>query len=118
MGANIGRENERPPVQGRLFKTDISFIKCGGIVECGVRTIVTEPVSCDAPCEVFRPAVVRSIIVNPHFRLSHRGIMLDAKPFRITTKADAERFASAFQNQRFDYPLILIADAGFEDEKQ
>lgn len=118
MGANIGRENERPPVQGRLFTTDISFIKCGRIVECGVRTIVTEPVSCDAPCEVFRPAVVRSIIVNPQFRLSHRGIMLDAKPFYIDTKADAERFAVAFQNQRFDYPLILIADAGFEDGKQ
>jgi hypothetical protein len=33
----------------------------------------------------------------------------------IDTKADVERFAVAFQNQRFDYPLILIADAGFED---
>lgn len=118
MGANIGRENERQPVQGRLFKTDISFIKCGETVECGVRTIVTEPVSCDAPCEVFRPAVVRSIIVNPQFKLSHGGIMLDAKPFRIDTKAEAERFATAFQNPRFDYPLILIADAGLEDEKQ
>ncbi|MBR3449198.1 MAG: hypothetical protein IKH27_15500 [Oscillospiraceae bacterium] len=118
MGANIGKENERPPVQGRLFQTDIAFIKCGGSVECGVRTIVTEPVACDAPCEVFRPAVVRSILVNPQLKLSHGGMLLDAKPFQIHTKADAERFASAFQNQRFDYPLILVADAGSEEEKQ
>lgn len=118
MGANIGKENERLPVQGRLFKTDISFVKCGSIVECGVRTIVTEPVECDVPCEVFRPAVVRSILMNPQLKLSHGGIMLDAKPFVIDTKANAERFTAAFQNPQFDYPLILIADAGFEEEKQ
>ena len=118
MGANIGQENERPPVQGRLFKTDISFVKCGGRVECGVRTMVTEPVTCDAPCEVFRPAVVRSILTNPQLKLSHGGMMLDAKPSFIRTKADAERFADVFQNPRFDYPLILVADAGFEEEKQ
>ena len=118
MGANIGKENERLPVQGRLFKTDISFVKCSSTVECGVRTTVTEPVECDAPCEVFRPAVVRSILMNPQFKLSHGGIMLDAKPFVIDTKANAERFTAAFQNPQFDYPLILVADAGFEEEKQ
>ena len=118
MGANIGQENERPPVQGRLFQTDISFVKCGGTVECGVRTIVTEPVDCDAPCEVFRPAVVRSILMNPHLKLSHCGMMLNAKPFFIQTKTDAERFVAVFQNPRFNYPLILVADAGAEEEKQ
>lgn len=118
MGANIGQENERLPVQGRLFKTDISFVKCGGTVECGVRTIVTEPVNCDAPCEVFRPAVVRSIITNPQLKLSHGGIMLDAKPFYIRTKAEAERLAAVFQNPRFNFPMILVADAGLEEEKQ
>ena len=115
MGANHGTENERPPVQGRMFKTDISFVKCEDAVECGVRTIVTEPVSCDAPCEVFRPAVVRTILTDPLFRLSHCGIALDAKPFLIRTKADAERFAAVFQDQKFDYPMLLIADAGYED---
>lgn len=118
MGANIGQENERPPVQGRLFRTDISFVRCGSTVECGVRTVVTEPVACDAPCEVFRPAVVRSILTNPQWQLSHGGMKLDAKPFFIRTKADAERFAAAFQNPRFDYPLILVADAGSEEKKQ
>ena len=102
MGANIGKENERLPVQGRLFKTDISFVKCGGTVECGVRTIVTEPVESDAPCEVFRPAVVRSILMNPQLKLSHGGMMLDAKPFVIDTKANAERFTAAFRNPRPD----------------
>ncbi len=118
MGANIGKENERLPVQGRLFKTDISFVKCSSTVECGVRTIVTEPVNCDAPCEVFRPAVVRSILMNSQLKLSHGGMMLDAKPFVIDTKANAERFTAAFQSPHFDYPLILIADAGSEEEKQ
>lgn len=118
MGANIGQENERLPVQGRLFHTDISFVKCGGTVECGVRTLVTEPVACNAPCEVFRPAVVRSILMNPQLKLSHCGMMLNAKPFFIQTKTDAERFAALFQNPRFNYPLILVADAGAEEEKQ
>ena len=117
MGANHGSENERPPVQGRMFETDISFVKCGDAVECGVRTIVTEPADCNAPCEVFRPAVVRTILTDPMFRLSHCGIALDAKPFFIQSKADADRFASVFQEQKFDYPLILIADAGYEEQK-
>lgn len=117
MGANHGSENERPPVQGRMFETDISFVKCGDAVECGVRTIVTEPVSCDAPCEVFRPAVVRTILTDLLFRLSHCGIALDTKPFFIRTRADAERFAAVYQDQKFDYPLILITDAGYEEQK-
>ena len=117
MGANIGKENERLPVQGRMFETDISFVKCGNAVECGVRTIVTEPVACDAPCEVFRPTVVRTILTDPLFNLFHGGMALDAKPFFIRSKSDAERFAAVFQDQKFDYPLILIADAGFEEIK-
>lgn len=115
MGANRGTPEERPPVQGRLFETDISFVRCGGCVECGVRTVCTEPQDCDAKCEVFRPAVVRSILVNPQFRVSHGGMLLDAKPFMIASKSDAERFADVFQDQVFDYPLILIADAGYEE---
>lgn len=118
MGANIGKENERLPVQGRLFKTDISFVKCGSTVECGVRTTVTEPVESDAPCEVFRPAVVRSILMNPQLKLSHGGVALDAKPYFIRNKADAERFSAIYQDQKFDYPLIMIADAGYEEQKQ
>lgn len=117
MGANHGTANERPPVQGRMFETDISFVKCGDAVECGVRTIVTEPADCNAPCEVFRPAVVRTILTDPLFRLSHGGIALDAKPFFIRTKADADRFAAVFQDQKFDYPLILFADAGYAEQK-
>lgn len=116
MGANIGRPNERQPVLGRIFKTDISFIRCGDHVECGVRTVCTEPVDCKEPCEVFRPAVVKALLINPQLNLSHGGTALDAKPFLIATKADAERFVSVYQNPRFDYPLIVIAEAGFEAE--
>ncbi len=116
MGANLGQPNERRPVLGRIFKTDISFIRCSDHVECGVRTICTEPVDCKEPCEVFRPAVVKALLTNPQLNLSHGGTALDAKPFLIAAKADAERFVSVYQNPRFDYPLIVIAQAGFEAE--
>ena len=118
MGANLGKENERLPVQGRMFETDISFVKCGDCVECGVRTICTEPSGCTVGCEVFRPAVVRALLTDPQFSLSHGGIALNAKPVMITAKADAEWFASVFLNTRFNYPFVLIADAGYEKPKQ
>ena len=65
MGENPGTDRERPPVNGRTFRTEISFMLHNDCVEIGIRTICSEPSDTTAPCKVFRPAIVKMLAQNP-----------------------------------------------------
>lgn len=66
LGPEPGKEiQSRNPIPGRIFETNIGFIIYNGKVECGFKTICSEPVGTKARAEVFRPAVVKAIVRNP-----------------------------------------------------
>ncbi|MBE6843032.1 MAG: hypothetical protein E7510_09430 [Ruminococcus sp.] len=111
MGANIGQAQERLPVHGRMFNTEISFIRHSNYVEIGIRTICSEPSDTTADCEVFRPMLVRSLVHNENIRLIQSGYIINEKPFMIQSKNDVERFYDIYDDLSFNFPLILIADS-------
>ena len=117
MGANPGTAYAREPVQGRTFETEIALRRTDGYVEIGVRTICSEPSDCTAPCEVFRPTVIRSIADNPLLSFKHHGLPIDSTVLMITSRTDAERFVSVFQNPRFNLPIVTVIDSGYEEQK-
>lgn len=114
MGANIGTERERLPVHGRTFNTEIAFIRQKDHVEIGVRTICSEPSDTPADCEVFRPTVVRALAENPDIQLMQSGFILDEKPLEIRSKAELERFFGVFEDDRRNFPIVLVADSKTE----
>lgn len=118
MGANIGTETERLPVNGRTFDTEISFAKQNDCVEIGVRTICSEPSTVTADCEVFRPTVVKALAENPNIRLIHGGFILDEKPLEVTTKADADKLISIYENELLNFPIVIVCDTETEIKTQ
>ena len=113
-GANLGTPSERLPVIGRTFQTDIAFAVQQDCVEIGVRTICSDPYDCDAPCEVFRPTLVKAICGHPGLNVQRNGFRLDGRPFLLDSKAAAERLEDLLDDTSFDLPLILLAESGYE----
>ena len=110
MGANLGSPNERPPVSGRTFDTEISFVKQKDHVEAGIRTICSEPSDSTADCEVFRPTVLKALAENPYIKLTHGGFVIDKSPLEVKTKSDAERLFSLYENEELNFPLVIVCD--------
>jgi hypothetical protein len=117
MGANIGSENERLPVYGRTFDTEISFVKKDKYIDIGIRTIVSEPSDTTADCEVFRPTVVKALCENVNIRLIQGGFILDKKPLEIKTKADAEKLFRLYDNEKLNFPLVIVCDTETKEIK-
>ena len=87
-GANIGSTNERAPVSGRKFETNIAFrITEKSIVEVGIQTICSEPDNTVAYCEVFRPSVVKALYRNKNVGLRHILNITDT-PISIESSKD------------------------------
>lgn len=113
MGANIGRENERLPAQGRTFSTDISFRMKEKCVEIGIRTICSEPPGTDADCEVFRPALVKSLAQNPLVGLKEY-YPINGQPVEISTKNAVQNLLMYIDKYDSSLPVVIICDAGYK----
>lgn len=106
IGANLGTPQERPPVQGRTFDTEIAFHKLEKTIEVGVKTICSEPIDSQAPCEVFRPTVVKALAQNPNVGLQ-KQFPLCSTVILISTKAEAERLNEMLSDTKCNFPMIL-----------
>ncbi|MBP1543230.1 MAG: hypothetical protein J6A16_03960 [Oscillospiraceae bacterium] len=107
-GANIGAMNERAPVNGRKFETNIAFrINNDGCVEVGVQTICSEPDNTTAYCEVFRPSVVKALYRNKNVGLRHILNVTDS-PIIIESAKDFQRVKDAAADPIRELPLVLI----------
>ena len=118
MGANLGTPRERLAVRGRSFTTEIAIKKQDNVIEIGIRTICSEPSDIEAPCEVFRPRVVKALTENQNLRLEHSGWILNGTPLVIKSKTELERFQSIFFDFDRSLPIIVIADSKTEIQKQ
>lgn len=115
IGENIGTDTERLPVNGRTFRTEVSFRKLADNVEVGVRTTCSEPVGCDQPCSVFRPAVVREMANNPDVGFVIDGFRLNGKPLVVSNQTELKNLERLLSSEEFDMPVAIIADSGYED---
>ena len=110
MGANPGKENERAPVNGRSFTTEIAFRKQNDKVSLGIRTICSEPSDNQTDCEVFRPRIVRALADNPNIRLMHSGFIINGEPLTVKSKSELDRFIGIYKDEDRSLPLIIFAD--------
>lgn len=70
LGSDPGNPaQERPAVPGRIIETNIAFQIVGKQVECGFKTVISDPVGTEPEAEVYRVAVVRELLRNPAFGL-------------------------------------------------
>lgn len=117
MGANMGKENERQPVFGRSFGTDISFRLKAKSVEVGIRTVCSEPVDSSADCEVFRPALVKCLANNPLVGL-REFYPINGQAVDVSTKSAVEGLAMYSEKYADSLPLVIVCSAGTKNVLQ
>lgn len=70
LGSDPGNpEQMRQAIPGRIIETNIAFLIVGKQLECGFKTIISDPVGAKPEAEVYRIAVVRQLMRNPAFGL-------------------------------------------------
>ncbi len=99
----------RPPIPGRVFETNIAFILHKGKVECGFKTICSEPEGTNMPCEVFRMAVVKSIVRNKLLGLK-QICPITEEAYTIDSIAKIKRFRDFVNNKDRQLPIVIVAE--------
>ena len=107
-GANPGTPQERKPVTGRKFETNIAFrINPDNLVEAGFKTICSEPDEAHEPVEVFRPAVVKALIRNPNVGL-RQALNITEVPLYADSAKVIGRISSALDSPLLELPIIIV----------
>lgn len=105
LGVESG-DTSRDPVPGRLFETNVSYTVTAKGVECGFNTVVHEPEDTKTPCEVFRLAIIKTLIRNPLI-----GLRTD---FPILEKAseikDIKSISEYIKSGRRQIPLVFVSE--------
>jgi len=109
MGENIGTKDERLPVQGRRFNTEISFVKFADHVEAGVKTVCSEPVNTEADCKIFRPTFVKKLSENPLVKFRYH-FNIDGQTLMTGSRGDAEKLCNALSLADFDMPAVIVCE--------
>lgn len=110
LGPDPGNENQRrKPVPGRVFATNIAFRNYNGKLECGFKTVCSEPSETKSPCEVFRLAVVKSMVQNKLLGLE-QIIPIIRKPHIINSYDKLDKFIEYIKNIDRQLPFVLTAE--------
>ena len=100
---------ERLPVPGRLIETNIAYRLCGNHVECGFRTVVSEPEGKDAPCEIFRLSVIKYLARNPLVGLEQCFPLVD-EPILIESSEKVRHLTDWLKNKARMLPAIIATE--------
>ena len=105
---------ERLPVPGRLIETNIAYRITGNRVECGFRTVVSEPEGTEAPCEIFRLSVIKYLARNPLVGLEQCYPLVD-EPILIDSSEKVRQLTDWLRNGARMMPAIIATE---EESKQ
>ena len=100
---------ERLPVPGRLIETNIAYRISGNHMECGFRTVISEPEGTDAPCEIFRLSVIKYLARNPLVGLEQCYPLVD-EPILIDSSEKARQLTDWLRNSARMLPAIIATE--------
>lgn len=98
------------PVPGRVFTTDIAFRLVNSTVQCGIRTLVSEPETCDEPVLSLRIGIVKRLVRNNLLKLSHTAIPIGEKPIVLNTDSKLTTLEQNVKNPLRSMPLLVFAE--------
>jgi flagellar motility protein MotE (MotC chaperone) len=110
-GSNPGSEKQlRNPVPGRIIETNISYRATDQGVECGFKTVVSEPKGTDAECEVYRYTCIKNIARNPHAGLWQGQWKLSDDAHFLRYRGDVVNLAKWLQDESRMVPAVIISE--------
>jgi len=116
IGSDPGNpEQLRQAVPGRIIETNIGFHITGKQLECGVKTVISDPVGTLVEAEVYRPSVVRQLINNPGFGLK-QIVLLQHEVSHITTVDHLKNLIGIWHSENNQLPCVVFAHVRKEHE--
>lgn len=110
LGANPGMvDQSRLPVPGRIIETNIAYKICGEHVECGFRTMVSEPIGVTSECEVFRLAFIKLLARNSLVGLRQKYSLLDTAHL-LDSNAEIKSLQSWIKDNNRMMPAVVFSE--------
>lgn len=108
LGSDPGNPNQlRQPVPGRIIETNIAFQIVGKQVECGFRTVISDPVGTTPEAEVYRTTVVKLLMENPAFGLK-QVTEIPMKPIRLSNAAHVKKMLWVTHEAENQLPTVIF----------
>lgn len=109
LGSDPGNpEQKRPPIPGRVIETNVGFRIVGASLECGFKTVVSDPEGAAQSAEVYRLAVVRQLILHPDFGL-RQLTPLTHEAARLVNVDQIKRLVSVWHDAENRLPCVVFS---------
>lgn len=107
MGPNPGSPDNREPIPGRMFQTNIAYRITGNKLECGFKTYCIQPINCEEKdWEVFRLKIVKMLISTIGIE---QIVPIVISPYMNTAIGNIVKLIN---NKKRQMPIILITEPG------
>ncbi|NCB27375.1 MAG: hypothetical protein EOM62_18270 [Bacteroidia bacterium] len=100
-----GHPRGRPAVPGRIFETNIAFHLRQNDVELGFRTLVSQPLNTTAPCEVYRPAVIKELVRSSGLKLFQQYPITES--CTLLKKTELGKFMGWLKSNERTLPVVV-----------
>ena len=108
LGSDPGNPKQvRPPVPGRIIETNIAFQIVGKQLECGFKTVISDPEGTVPEAEVYRTTVVRLLMENPAFGL-RQVTDIPMKPIRLSNASQVRTMLYVTHSAENQLPAIIF----------
>lgn len=107
-------EQKRPLVPGRVIETNIAFRVVGTTLECGFKTVVSDPEGVAQNAEVYRLAVIRQLILHPDFGL-RQLTPLTHEPARLVNADQVKQLLAVWHDAENRLPCVVFSQPKLPD---
>ncbi len=116
LGSDPGNPKQlRQAVPGRIIETNIAFQISGRQVECGFRTVISDPVGTAPEAEVYRTTVVKLLMENPAFGLK-QVTEIPMKPIRLANATQIKTMLWVTHEPENQLPTLIFTQLAEERE--
>ena len=118
LGSDPGNpEQKRPPVPGRVIETNVGFRIVGPTLECGFKTVISDPEGVAQSAEVYRLAVIRQLILHPDFGLRQLTPLVH-EAARIVNTEQVKKLVSVWHDAENQLPCVVFSQPIEKDTEQ
>lgn len=107
LGSDPGNPNQvRKPIAGRIIETNVGFAIRDNKLECGVKTVISDPENTPMAM-VYRPAFVKKLYNNPNFGLQNIAV-ISPKLRYVDTLEQLKSLAALWKNELNQLPILVF----------
>ena len=111
LGSDPGNPNQkRQAVPGRIIETNIAFRITGKQVECGFKTVISDPIGTVPEAEVYRTTVVKLLMENPAFGLK-QVTDIPMKLIRLTNASQIKTMLFILHQAENQRPAVIFSQS-------